>query len=453
MEIAGYTLIQIIFWLFLALFACGEAAMLSLNEKKLEELSQNSEKAEKKLKSLHEQTSETAAALRMGSMAMGFLSIGFAVYGFSARLVVLIWNIFCDIGISAEYVINNDIRWQALHWVAIILIADVMLTIISFFGYYIPKRLASQKAESVALSLYGLISFTSVIFKPLVKTHRKLSKLILKSVVSTDKKDDEVSAEDIKQLVDMGNKTGTIDSEEKEIIQNIFEFNTTAVVEFCTHRTDMTVLWTEDSVEEWEKTIHQTRHTLYPICGESVDDVIGILNIKDYFALADKSIESIKENAVRPPFFVPQSMTADVLFKKMKQTRFHFAVVVDEYGGVFGIVSMNDLLEQIVGELEEADGITEEKEIEKIDDGHWKVLGNASLEDLEEELGIKLPTDDYVNFNGYVLANVGSIPEDGSKFELDTDVLHIEVSEINANKIEQAIISVVEKDVDAQDDE
>lgn len=444
MKIAGYILIQIIFWLFFALFACGEAAMLSLNEKKLEELSENSEKAEKKLKSLHERSSETTAALRLGSMTMGFLAVGFAVYGFGTRLAVALWRTVFG-SISPEIIMSNDIRWQAAHWAAILIISAIILIIVSFFGYFIPKRLASQRAENVAISLYGLIFLTSAVFKPLVKMHRALSKLILKSVVSTDKKEDEVSAEDIKQLVDMGNKTGTIDTEEKEIIQNIFEFNSTAVMEFCTHRTDMTVLWTEDSPEEWEKIIHETRHTLYPVCGESVDDVVGILNIKDYFALADKSIENIKANAIRPPFFVPQSMNADVLFKKMKQTRFHFAVVVDEYGGVFGIVTINDLLEQIVGELEEADGITEEKEIEKIDDSHWKVLGSASLADLEEELDVKLPTDDYVNFNGYVLANVGSIPDDGSKFQIDTDVLHIEVSEINANKIEKAVISVIEE--------
>lgn len=441
MQIAIYIIIEIIFWLFFALFACGEEAMHSLNEKKLEELSQNNEKAEEKLKSLHEKSTETKAALRLGSMFTGFLSVLVAVSGFGGQLTDFLWrNLFGDVYGKL------GIKLQVVSWLAMLIITAVIFVFISFVGYFIPKRLASQRAENVALSLYGLISFTAVIFKPLVKMHRALSKIILKSVVSTDKKEDEVSAEDIKQLVDMGNKTGTIDTEEKEIIQNIFEFNSTEVMEFCTHRTDMTVLWTEDSTEEWEKTIHETRHTLYPVCGESIDDVVGILNIKDYFALADKSIENIKANAIRPPFFVPQSMNADVLFKKMKQTRFHFAVVVDEYGGVFGIVSINDLLEQIVGELEEADGIIEEKEIEKIDDSHWKVLGSISLADLEEELDVKLPTDDYVNFNGYVLANVGSIPDDGTKFEVDTDILHIEVSEINANKIEKAIVSVIVKE-------
>ena len=428
-----------------ALFACGESAMLSLNEKKLEELSENGngEKAEKRLKALNEKASETGAALRAASMFTGFLAAGFAVYHFMTRLSLWIWGLVFD-GFPYESIMNNDIKWQLVNWVAIIVITFALLVLISFLGYFIPKRLASQNAEKMAISLYVLIFVTACFFKPLVKLHKAISKMVLRGVVSADKKDDEVSADDIKQLVDIGNKNGVIDTEEKEIIQNIFEFDTITVMEFCTHRTDVTVLWTEDSVDEWEKTIHETGHTLYPVCGESVDDVIGILNIKDYFALGDKSLENIKKNAIRPPFFVPQSMNADLLFKKMKQTRFHFAVVVDEYGGVFGIVTMNDLLEQIVGELEEADGVTEEREIEKLDDTHWKVLGSVSLSDLEEELDVKLPVDDYVNFNGYVLAGVGSIPDDGSKFEIDTDVLHIEVSEINTNKIEKAIVSLIE---------
>lgn len=443
MELLGYFVLQIIFLVFFTLFACGESAMLSLNEKKLEELSENenSGKAEKRLKALNERASETTAALRAASMLTGFLSAGFAVYHFMTRLSLWLGRLFS---------MNNDIKRQLVNWVSIVIIAFALLVFVAFFGYFIPKRLASQNAEKMAMSLYGLIFVTAGFFNPLVKLHKAISKLVLRGVVSADKKDDEVSAEDIKQLVDIGNKNGVIDTEEKEIIQNIFEFDTITVMEFCTHRTDMTVLWTEDSADEWEKTIHETGHTLYPVCGESVDDVIGILDIKDYFALSDKSLENIKKNAIRPPFFVPQSMNADLLFKKMKQKRFRFAVVVDEYGGVFGIVTMNDLLEQIVGELEEADGVIEEREIEKLNDTHWKVLGTVSLSDLEEELGVKLPVDDYVNFNGYVLAGVGSIPDDGSEFEIDTDVLHIEVSEINANKIEKAIVSVIEHEEDEE---
>ena len=129
MEITGYILLQIVFWLFFALFACGEAAMLSLNEKKLEELSQNNEKTEEKLKSLHERSTETTAALRLGSMAMGFLAVGFAVYGFGTRLAAAIWRVLLG-DIRVEYVMTNDIRWQAVHWAAILIISAIILIVV-----------------------------------------------------------------------------------------------------------------------------------------------------------------------------------------------------------------------------------------------------------------------------------------------------------------------------------
>lgn len=452
MDADGWNFIlQAVLLILFVLFSCCEAAMTSLNEKRLDDISEseNSEKAGDKLKKLNEHPTQTVASLRMASMLTGFLAAGFGVYHFLTGLSVWLLGLFGD-GIPLEDIMNNSIRWRISNWAAIIIIAVAELLIFSFFGYFITKRLASHKAEKTALSLYGLIFVTAQFFKPIVKLWRGLSRFMLRGLVSAEKKDDEISAEDIQQIVDMGNKSGVIDTEEKEIIQNIFEFNTTAVMEFCTHRTDMTVLWMEESVEEWERIINETRHSLYPVCGESIDDVIGILNVKDFFGLSEKTEEEIKKNAITPAFFVPQSMNADVLFKKMKQTRHHIAVVIDEYGGVFGIVTMNDLIEQIVGELEEADGIVEEREIEKLDDGKWKVLGTVSLSELSEELGIKLPEDDYVNFNGYVLAAVGSIPDDGSRFEIDTDVLHIEVSEINANKIEKAIVSVIEQDTEEE---
>ena len=432
------------------LFACGEAAMKSLNETRLDDISVGeSERVSDKLKKLNEHSSQTSAAIRFASMLTGFLAAGFGVYHFLGRLSMWLLKLITG-ATDIVHIAENTIEWRLSSWIAIVIVASAQLLVFSLFGYFIPKRLASQRAEEIALSLYGLIFVTSAFFKPLVKLWRKISKVALSSFVSADKKDDEISTEDIKQLVDIGNKTGIIDTDEKEIIQNIFEFDTISVMEFCTHRTDMSVLWIEDGAEEWERIIHETRHNLYPVCGESVDDLVGILNVKDYFGLADRSIESIKEQAIRPPFYVPQSMNADVLFKKMKHTRSHFAVVVDEYGGVFGIVTMNDLIEQIVGSLEEADGVIEEREIERLEDGRWKVLGGASLEDVARELDVKLPVDDYVNFNGYILANVGSIPDDGAHFEIDTDVLHIEVAEINANKIEKATVTVIEIEDDEE---
>lgn len=144
-----------------------------------------------------------------------------------------------------------------------------------------------------------------------------------------------------------------IDLEENEIIQNLFEFDDMAVDEFATHRTDITLLWTDETLQQWEETIHDSRHTVYPVCEETVDHVVGVLNIKDFFRFRGRTKDFIMKHAVKPAQFIPKSVKADVLFRRMKVSHNHFAVVLDEYGGMVGIVTMNDLLEQLVGDLED----------------------------------------------------------------------------------------------------
>ena len=164
--------------------------------------------------------------------------------------------------------------------------------------------------------------------------------------------EEEVSEEEIRMMVDVGTEKGTIDSTEKEFIQNVFEFNDTLAREIVTHRTKLDLLWMEDSMEVWETTIHESRHTLYPVCEDTADQIIGILNAKDYFRLKDKSRETVMAEAVKKPYFVPDGIKADVLFKKMKESHNSMAVVVDEYGGTLGVITINDLLEELVGNLE-----------------------------------------------------------------------------------------------------
>ena len=197
---------------------------------------------------------------------------------------------------------------------------------------------------------------------------------------------EEVSEDDIKLMVDASEH---IDSEEKELIQNIFEFDDLTAGEIATHRTDVTLLSLDESDDDWDRAIRTGRHTRYPICGESADDVVGILNTRDYFILDDRSRESVMKNAVKPAYFVPLSVKADVLFKNMKNGRGSLAVVLDEYGGMTGIVTMNDLIGRLVGDLQDEETLSEEKEIpdiEKVEDGLWNIIGNVSLDELEAKI-------------------------------------------------------------------
>ncbi|MBR2338774.1 MAG: HlyC/CorC family transporter, partial [Clostridia bacterium] len=234
---------------------------------------------------------------------------------------------------------------------------------------------------------------------------------------------------------------GVIDDDEKLMIQNVFEFDDLTADEIATHRTEMVVLWMEDSEEEWEIVIRENRHTLYPICGKDIDDIVGILSAKDYLRLDKRDRETVMNEAVRPANFVPDTIKADVLFQKMQQSRNHFSVVLDEYGGVFGIVTMNDLLEQLVGDLGDSEE-AEPPEIEQLDDNTWRVDGGADLDEVAQALGVLLPEDTYDTFGGYVFGEYGAIPADGSSITLETETLTVQVTDIREHRMESAVVTV-----------
>jgi len=246
--------------------------------------------------------------------------------------------------------------------------------------------------------------------------------------------------------VDVGSEKGTIDQEEKEFIQNVFQFDDLTAEEIATHRTDLRVLWMEDSMEDWDNTIHLHRHTRYPVCQDSIDHIVGILNAKDYFRLRDKSREVVMAQAVFPAYFVPETVKADVLFRNMKHTRNKLAVVLDEYGGVSGIVTINDLIEQLVGELEPEDLKSPEAPAIKLaGNATWKIHGSASLDEISETLGISLPSQRHDTFNGLVFDTLGIVPPDGSTPELETAGLHIRITKLRDHQIQEALVCLPEQ--------
>ena len=244
-------------------------------------------------------------------------------------------------------------------------------------------------------------------------------------------------------MVDAGSEKGAIDEEEKEMIQNVFEFDDLTAGEISTHRTELSLLWLDESPEEWERTIHESRHSIYPVCEESVDNVIGIMNAKDYFRLEDCTKEQIIKEAVKPAYFVPESIKADVLFKNMKTSGNNFAIVVDEYGGMSGIVTMNDLVQQLVGDFDIDNPEDDEDEIERVDSSTWKIKGSASIDDVVEKLKVKIPEDDYDTFGGFVFDAYGSVPEDGENFEIDAGNMHIKTLEIRDHRLIKALVCIM----------
>ena len=394
------------------------------------------DQGDKRAKRLFRLTREPAkflATIQVAITLSGFLGSAFAADNFSDPLV--------------DWVINLGITVPraTLDTIAVVLITLILSYFTLVFGELVPKRVAMKKAEALGLGISGLIRGISIVFKPIVWFLSASTDAILRLLgIDPNEEDEQVSEEEIRMMVDAGSEKGAIDEQEKEFIQNVFEFDDLTAREITVHRTDVTMLWVEDSMEEWNKTIHNSRHTLYPVCGDSADNIIGILNAKDFFRLDDKGRESVMQNAVKTPFFVPETIKADVLFRKMKKSSNIMAIVLDEYGGVEGIVTLNDLIEQLVGDLGEdtAEEAAAEPSVEQIDVNIWAIIGNVELYDIEQALGVDIGMEDVGTFSGLVFGELDMIPNDGEQnIELDFKGLYIHITHIENHQISNALIS------------
>lgn len=416
-----------------AVFACAEIAVISFNEAKLEKLEEAGNKKAKSLRKLTENPAKFLATIQVAITLSGFLGSAFAAESFSGYIVK--WALDMGATIPAD----------VIDAIAVIVITLVLSFFTLVFGELVPKRVAMKKSEKMALRMSSLINFIAKLFAPLVFLLTACTNGVLRLMrIDPNSNEDEVSEEDIKIMVDASEN---IDNEEKELIQNIFEFDDMTAGEIATHRTDVTLLWAEDSPEDWDKVIREVRHTRYPICTESVDNVVGILNTRDYFILEDKSRESIMANAVQPAYFVPQSIKADVLFKNMKETKNSIAVVLDEYGGMFGVVTMTDLIEQLIGEFDTAqpDFVPDIEQIGTEEEPEWRIQGVALLSNVNDELDISLSQEDCDTFGGYIFCILGLIPEDGSAFSLESDGLIINVDKVEDHQIVSATVKFAPK--------
>lgn len=441
-SIAFLLFIQIVLIALNAVFASAEIAVLTVNEAKLERMAEQGNKRAGRLFRLTREPAKFLATIQVAITLSGFLGSAFAADNFSDPLV--------DLALS----LGVNVPRSTLDVIAVVLITLILSYVTLIFGELVPKRIAMKRSEQIAMGISGIVSGISVAFKPLVWLLSVSTNLVLRLCgIDPNEAEDQVSEEEIRMMVDAGSEKGTIDHQEKEFIQNVFEFNDIMVGNISTHRTDVVVLWLEDSDEVWEKTIHESRHTLYPVCDGSPDKIVGILNAKDYFRLGDKSRRSVMAQAVHSAYFVPETIKADLLFRNMKKTRNTMAVVMDEYGGMVGIITLYDLIEELVGDLgdEPDDPGDPEPYIEKLDSGLWKLVGNVPLKDIHEATGLELCSEDYDTFTGFVFDALGTIPDNGEQdIDLDIKGMKIHISRILDHQVDLATIAVPQEAEDEQ---
>ncbi len=415
-----------------AIFASAEIAVLSINETKLERMAEQGDKRAKRLFHLTQEPAKFLATIQVAITLSGFLGSAFAADNFSEPLVD--WVIRLGVPLPRA----------TLDTIAVILITLILSYFTLIFGELVPKRIAMKKSETLAMGISGLVSGISIVFKPIVWFLSLSTNVVLRLCgIDPNEAEDQVSEEEIRMLVDAGSEKGAIDHQEKEFIQNVFEFNDTMVGDIATHRTDVVILSLEDDEAVWADTIHKSRHTRFPVCDGSPDNVVGILNAKDYFRLEDKTRETVMAEAVHPAMFVPETVKADVLFRNMKKERSSLAVVLDEYSGMVGIITMNDLMEELVGDLVDDNPSTEagEPKIEKISEHTFSITGNVDLADIEEALDIKFEAEEVETFTGLIFDQLGVIPGDGDQnIELTFQGLSIHISRIENHQIVKAQI-------------
>lgn len=326
----------------------------------------------------------------------------------------------------------------------------VITVVVLIFGEISPKSLAKDKPDRFAMAVAPFLQFISAILTPinfLFMLWKKLLVLIFKPA-----EEEAVTEGEVLTLLDEAHEDGSIDEYNKELIENIFDFDDLSAGEIATHRTEMTTLSVDETMEEWDVIIQNSNHSRYPVCGEGIDDIVGILDTRTYFRLADKSRDSVMANAVKPAYFVPEAVKADVLFRNMKKNKESIAIVLDEYGGVRGVITVTDLVQCLVGDFTESDEDGEEIEpIVQLDENRWQISGAVTITELEDALNMEIADCDTDTFSGFVLGLYGSIPDDCATFEISTEQMDIQVTEIREHRVESAVIILKTEDDEEAD--
>ncbi len=416
-----------------AFFAAAEIAVISLSETKLKKQVEEGDKKAARLLRLTQTPDHFLSAIQIAITLAGFLSSAFAADSFSDPLVS--WMVD-DLGVTV-------LEPAALNDLMVVLITLVLSYFSLVLGELVPKRIAMKRTEGVARFTAGAVSAVAGVFRPVIWLLSISTNGVLRLLGIDPRADQEdVSEDEIRMMVDLGEERGAIEASEKELIENIFEFNNTTAEDVMVHRTDMVLVWAQDGPDEVLRIIRESGRSRFPVYEEDADDIVGILNTRDLLLNAQEERPKPLLALLRPAYFVPDSVRTDVLFRDMQSKKVHMAIVVDEYGGTSGLVTMEDLLEEIVGNIYDEFDPLEEKDIEQVEPGIWKASGGCDLERVAQALEVELPEEERSDtLGGLVFAQLSVIPEDGSQLEVDACGLHIRVLNFTDRRVEWALVS------------
>ena len=406
-----------------AFFAASEMAFISLNDAKIEKQAKEGNKKAKQIEGMLKSPSKFLATIQIGITLAGFLSSAFASDTFAQRLSPILYDLmpFFSQGV-----------WNSI---SIVLITIILSFFTLVFGELVPKRLAMKHYEKISFASIGIIRTIFILTSPFVKLLTAVTNAVSKVFGVSETDEEQVTEEEIKMMVDQGQESGNIKEEEKELINNVFEFNDITVSEIMRHRKDIFAvdinITTDELMDELEK--EEFRYSRIPVYDETIDEVKGILYVKDVLKNIRKKSFKVK-NVVKEAYFVSQNRLINEVFKELKRNKTQIAIIVDEYGGTAGLITMEDILEELVGDIyDEYDKV--EKEYEKIDDNTYLLSGSLPIYDVNKLLDAKIPEGDYDTLSGYLQEELGRIPKDEENPIIETDKVTYKIEEYEDKRI------------------
>lgn len=418
-----------------AFFASTEMAVMQLSANKLRRQIEEGDRSATRLLKMVEQPSNFLSTIQIGITLAGFLASAFAADNFAAPLVNWIYN---DLGFTA-------LNLAALNTVVILLITMVLSYFTLVLGELVPKQVALRKPYQVAKFTTGVIGALAVVMKPVIWLLSASTRGVLRLFgIKGERGEEAVTEDEIRMMVDVGHESGTIDTEEKQMIDNVFELDDTLARDVMTHRVDVVSIEADALPDEVVNIIRKSGMSRFPVYDDTLDDILGVLNARTYLLnLREESPKSVRE-LLRPACFVPETVRADDLLRDMQRRKDHLALVLDEYGGFSGIVTMEDVIEEIIGSVYDEFDEPDEPEIYQVGENLWRVAGETDIETLEEELDVELPEGrEYDTLGGLVFSQFTSIPDDGQEVEVEVYGMHIHTEPIEDHHVEWARISLL----------
>lgn len=420
-----------------AFFAMSEIAIISLNDTKIDKLAEEGHKKAKQVKKLTENSSNFLSTIQIGVTLAGFLTSATAAQSFATMLSDAL----------AKTAVANVIPLGLISGVSTVLITLVTSYFSLVLGELAPKKIAMQKPEKVSFAVVPVLLFVSKVTKPFVKILSVSTNAVVRLFgLDPNADEEEVTEEEIRMMVDVGQEKGVIEDVQKEMINNIFEFDDIDVADIMTHRTDMACVDEEDSLAETIKLSMEEGYSRIPVYEEDPDNVVGIVYIKDLLKYIGSALpKTLKlKDVMRKAYYVPESKRCGALFAEMTEKHIQMAIVVDEYGGTAGLVTLEDIVEAIVGNIQD-EYDNEDVEISKINETTFTIDGVTDLEEVEEQLGIQFPEDDYDTLGGFIISQLGFLPQDGDMNAVEFENIRFTVLNVEERRIGKVKVEILPK--------